>query len=274
MTEAKKTVRKPVKKATKKTSFKNSVKGKDKAEFEASRGYVTFSIIMMAAEALIIIVLGIALTTIGNGPKYIIDKDGNVTKVRQDKPIKHGKIVEGDHVEGNETTGVTLIWYVDMQCPACANMAPLVQSLYETYGDRVAFVTRNLLISSHQYARPAAYAVEAAGEQGYYWDMLMETFAQRQEWAYVSSEDMLRERLADIFMTATNGEGDKAKFLADMTSDKYESKITADDNMARDDSLSATPTIFINDKNIDFTGGTEQPYNMFVEELNKALEGK
>ena len=274
MTEAKKTVRKPVKNATKKTSFKNSVKGKDKAEFEVSRGYVTFSIIMMAAEALIIIVLGIALTTIGNGPKYIIDKDGNVTKVRQDKPIKHGKIVEGDHVEGNETTGVTFIWYVDMQCPACANMAPLVQSLYETYGDRVAFVTRNLLISSHQYARPAAYAVEAAGEQGYYWDMLMETFAQRQEWAYVSSEDMLRERLANIFMTATNGEGDKAKFLADMTSDKYESKITADDNMARDDSLSATPTIFINDKNIDFTGGTEQPYNMFVEELNKALEGK
>ena len=135
-------------------------------------------------------------------------------------------------------------------------------------------MTRNLLISSHQYARPAAYAVEAAGEQGYYWDMLMETFAQRQEWAYVSSEDMLRERLANIFMTATNGEGDKAKFLADMTSDKYESKITADDNMARDDSLSVTPTIFINDKNIDFTGGTEQPYNMFVEELNKALEGK
>lgn len=274
MTEEKKAAKKPAKKVVKKTGFKNSVKGKDKAQFKASHSYVVFSVIMMSVEALIIVVLGMALTTISNGPKYIVDKDGNVAKVRQDKPVKHDEIVEGDHVEGNELTGVRLIWYVDMQCPACASMAPIIQALYETYGDRVAFVTRNLLISSHQYARPAAYAVEAAGEQGYYWDMLMETFAQRQEWAYVSSEDMLRERLAEIFMTATEGKGDKKKFLADMTSNKYESKISADEKLARDDNLSATPTIFINGKDIDFAGSTESPINMFAEELDKALEGK
>lgn len=255
----------------KKEQFKNSVKGKKKNELKASRGYFVFSIMTMTAEALVIIVLAMALTTVSNGPKYIVDGNGNVTKLREDRDIKHGSIVEGDHVEGNETLGVTFIWYVDMQCPACAQMAPVVQALYEEYGDRVAFVTRNLLISSHQYARPAAYAVEAAGEQGYYWDMLMETFAQRQEWVYASDEDMLRERLTEIFMAATEGKGDKDKFLADMTSNKYASKIEADEKLVRDDGLSATPTIFINNREIDFTGGTESPYEMFTAELNKAL---
>ena len=263
MTGAKKTV--------KKAGFKNLVKGKDKAEFKASRSYVVFSIIMMATEALIIIVLGMALTTISSGPKYAIDENGNVVKVRQDKPIKHGKIVEGDHVDGNESSDVTFIWYVDMQCPACASMAPIVQALYEQYGDRVAFVTRNLLISSHQYARQAAYAVEAAGEQGYYWDMLMETFSQRQEWAYVSDENMLTERLVNVFMAATDGKGDKEKFLADMTSDKYAAKIDADERLVLDDGLSATPTVFIDGVDIDFTGGTESPIDMFAEAIEKAL---
>lgn len=272
MTEMKKVAKKKTaKKPVKKTGFKNSVKGKDKAEFRASRGYVVFSVITMAAEALIIIVMGMALTIINNGPKYIVDKDGNVVKVRQDKPSKHGSIVAGDHVVGKKDSKVVFIWYVDMQCPACASMAPIVYSLYETYGDRVAFVTRNFLITGHEYARPAAYAVEAAGDQGYYWDMLMATFSERQDWAYANSDDLLRERLADIFMEISDGKGDRKRFLADMTSDKYEAKISSDDKLVRDDGLSGTPTIIIDGTNIDFSQSNESPLSMFTEAIENAL---
>lgn len=72
-------------------------------------------------------------------------------------------------------------------------------------------------------------------------------------------------------MTATDGRGDKEKFIADMTSGKYASKIEADEKMVRDDNLSATPTIFINNREIDFAGGTESPYDMFSKELDNAL---
>ena len=266
MTVAKKPIRKAVKK---KTSFKNSVKGK--TEPKVSRGYVTFSIITMAAEALVIIVLGMALTIANSGPKYTVDKDGNVVKVRQDKAVKNGKIVAGDHIEGKKDSDVVFIWYVDMQCPACASMAPIVQTLYEKYGDSVAFVTRNFLITGHNYARPAAYAVEAAGDQGYSWDMMMATFSERQNWAYVNNESLLRERLAEIFMEVSDGNGDKERFLADMTSDKYESKIDSDEKLVRQDDLSGTPTIIINGKSIDFTESKESPVYMFAEELDKAL---
>ena len=286
MTEVKKAVNKVEKqskkkierqpKEAKKTLYKNSVKGKKSkgGEFVASRSYVIFSIITMAAEALVIIVLGMALTTISNGPKYVIDKDGNVTKVREDKPSKYGSIVEGDHVEGKSDSEVVLVWYVDMQCPACASMAPIIQALYDKYGDRVAFVTRNFLITGHTYARPAAYAVEAAGEQGYYWPMLMEVFSKRSDWAYVNNEDVLKERLVEVFMSATDGNGDKGRFIADMTSDKYRAKIESDDKMVSGDDLSGTPTVIINGNNIDFAGGTETPLNMFTEEIEKALGGK
>ena len=93
MTEAKKVAKKPAKKAVKKTGFKNSVKGKDKAQFKASHSYVVFSVIMMSVEALIIVVLGMALTTISNGPKYTVDKDGNVTKVKDEALLNKLKMI-------------------------------------------------------------------------------------------------------------------------------------------------------------------------------------
>ena len=58
-------------------------------------------------------------------------------KVREDRPVKYGKVEASDYVEGKTDSQAVFIWYVDMQCPACAQMAPVVQSLYEKYGDRV-----------------------------------------------------------------------------------------------------------------------------------------
>jgi hypothetical protein len=104
--------------------------------------------------------------------------------------------------------------------------------------------------------------------------MLMEVFSKRSDWAYVNNEDVLKERLVEVFMSATDGNGDKGRFIADMTSDKYRAKIESDDKMVSGDDLSGTPTVIINGNNIDFAGGTETPLNMFTEEIEKALGGK
>ena len=123
----------------------------------------------------IFIVLLMALTMVSNGPKYIVDAEtGEVVKVREDKPVKHGAIKANDHIMGKKDSRVVFVWYIDMQCPACAQMLPVVNSLYQKYGDKVAFVTRHLTLKGHDYARPAAIAVEAAAEQGYFWEMITE----------------------------------------------------------------------------------------------------
>ncbi|MCQ2570682.1 MAG: DsbA family protein [Candidatus Saccharibacteria bacterium] len=274
-TEKKTAVKKVVaKKAIKEKTprFKNSVKGKNnRPELKVSRGYFAFSIITMMSELLVIIVLTMALTSIGNGPKYVMDNAGNITKVREDKPVKNGTILETDRVVGNPDSKVAFIWYVDMQCPACAQMAPLVNELYSRYGDRVAFATRYLEISGHNYTRPATIAVEAARRQGYFWVMLMEMFEQRGEWAYVNSNEMLTERFEKIFVDATDGKGDLAKFAADMADESIASVIDIDRRMVIEDSLNFTPTIIIDGMNIDFAGGSESVVDMFTKAIDEAL---
>jgi len=249
--------------------MKNKVKGKKTSE--KPKAFFMFAIITMIAEALIIVVLAMALVAAYSGPKYTTDSNGNVVKVREDRPVKYGKVEASDYVEGKTDSQAVFIWYVDMQCPACAQMAPVVQSLYEKYGDRVAFVTRNLLIPGHTYAEPAAKAVEAAARQDYQWDMTMELFYERANWAYVNSEDMLKDRFVEIFKTATNGNGNVDKFLADYADSSTSNKIKTDEKMVKADGLNATPTIVIGGNYIDFTQSGTSVVEMFETEIKKAL---
>ncbi len=270
--EKKEVVKKQRTLAKKKATFKNSVKGKSGRHISISKSYVAFSLIAMIAEALVIVVLLMVLTTISNGPKYVVNDDGEVVAVRQDKAVKNGTVLDTDRVQGKRDSKVAFVWYVDMQCPACAQMAPVVQMLYEKYGDKVAFVTRNLVISSHVYARPAAIAVEAAGKQGFYWEMLMEVFQQRSEWAYVNSDDLLTERLAKIFLDASDEKGNKEQFLADLKDESLSAKIDADEKLVREDGLNSTPSIIIDGMDIDFAHSNESTVNILTDAIEKALE--
>ena len=270
--EKKEVVKKQRTPAKKKATFKNSVKGKSGRHISISKSYVAFSLIAMIAEALVIVVLLMVLTTISNGPKYVVNDDGEVVAVRQDKAVKNGAVLDTDRVQGKRDSKVAFVWYVDMQCPACAQMAPVVQMLYEKYGDKVAFVTRNLVISGHVYARPAAIAVEAAGKQGFYWEMLMEMFQQRSEWAYVNSDDLLTERLAKIFLDASDEKGNKEQFLADLKDESLGAKIDADEKLVREDGLNSTPSIIIDGMDIDFAHSNESTVNILTDAIEKALE--
>ena len=277
MTEAKKTTvktAKTAKKEKKAPKHKNSVKGKEKVEVKVSKSYFVFSIIMMAAEALIIVVLAMAFTSALSGSKTLTGGITAATEPKNGQTAKHGGIEDGDNVYGNRDAKVVFVWYVDMQCPACANMAPIVYSLAEQYGDRVAFVTRNLLISSHVYARPAALAIEAAAKQGYHWDLVMGLFERRSEWAYVNSEELFVDRLSEIFEGATMGQGDFSQILKDMDSDDVNRKLSIDESKVRDDGLNATPTIIIDGKYVDFAESDEDTYSLLAGKIENALAGK
>jgi len=277
MTDVKSTVTKSKKISGKtssksvKNTFTNSVKGKEKKSMSVSRSYVVFSIIAMLAEAVVILVLMIALTTINNGPKYTVNDKGEVVKVRQDKPVKNGRIVGTDHVIGKKDSEVVFIWYVDMQCPACAQMAPIVNALYQEYGDRVAFVTRYLVITGHDYARPASLAVEAAARQGYYWPMMMSLLMQRSEWAFVNSNELLESRIVKIFEDVTGGAGDNGRFLSDWHDGSLASKIDADERLVASDGFNATPTVVIDGMEIDFVGSEVSTIELFANAIEDAL---
>ncbi|PWK87448.1 thioredoxin-like protein [Lentzea atacamensis] len=77
---------------------------------------------------------------------------------------------------------VTVVEYLDLECPSCRAAHPGVQKLKAEYGERVSFDVRHFPIPSHRNAELAAVAVEAAGAQGKRDDMFKLMFDAQQEW--------------------------------------------------------------------------------------------
>ncbi len=64
---------------------------------------------------------------------------------------------------------VTVIEFSDYECPFCARVQGTVSTLRKAYGKDVRWVYKNLPLSFHAQARPAAEAALAAHKQGQFW---------------------------------------------------------------------------------------------------------
>ncbi|MEW4982984.1 MAG: DsbA family protein [Cycloclasticus sp.] len=76
--------------------------------------------------------------------------------------------------KGNKTAPLTIVEFVDYQCPYCAkhfkSVLPLLIKNYVDTG-KVRYVLRDFPLSFHKNATVAAYAAHCAGDQGKYWEM-------------------------------------------------------------------------------------------------------
>lgn len=149
----------------------------------------------------------------------------------------------GDHVFGDPEADVVLIEYGDFQCPGCANFYRNLSPIMEDYEDSVAFVFRNFpLTSMHPNARAAAATVEAAGQQGKYWEMHDVIFSKQNEWGGLNGnqrDNQFREYAADL-------ELDLDKFNDDISSTAISQKINFDQALGKDNGVTGTPSIFLN----------------------------
>jgi protein-disulfide isomerase len=78
--------------------------------------------------------------------------------------------------------GVTVVEYLDLECPSCRAAYPGVEKLRGEYAGRVTFVVKHFPIPSHRNAELAAVAVEAAGAQGKRDEMFQVMYSSQQEW--------------------------------------------------------------------------------------------
>ena len=103
-------------------------------------------------------------------------------------------------------------------------------------------------------------------------EMMNTTFDKRSDWAYVNSESMLEDRLAEVFEAASGGNGDVAQFRADLKDDNLAKKVDFDWNTGIKDSISATPTIIVNGEEVDFTSGSKGITETITDALDGALK--
>ncbi len=137
--------------------------------------------------------------------------------------------------KGGREPLVTIVAFSDFQCPYCGKVNPTLEQVQQTYGDKVQIRFRNLPLSFHQRAKPAAKAALAAHKQGKFWEMHDMIFADR-------------SRLSDAdFVAHARQLGlNVTQFEADMNSPEIAAWVDKDVADAGQYGASGTPSLFVN----------------------------
>ncbi len=86
------------------------------------------------------------------------------------------------HVTGNPQALVTLVEFGDFECPICGQEDVAVSQIRRDFGDKVRFVFRQFpLPSLHPQAEKAAEASECAADQGKFWEMHNQIYANQKD---------------------------------------------------------------------------------------------
>ena len=125
--------------------------------------------------------------------------------------------------------------------------------LVEQYPDDVRLIYRHFPLPSHTNSQVAAYASEAAGLQGKFYEMTHAIFERQDQLGALTVED------AEAWLADLAGELslDVAKFEADLQSDAVKQRVERDYKVSQDAQLPGTPFLFINgipyQQQMDFT---------------------
>jgi protein-disulfide isomerase len=178
--------------------------------------------------------------------------------------IKVDAVSHDDWVKGNRDAKIVLIEYSDFQCPACGFYFPILKKLSEEFGENIAIVYRHFpLFSIHPNAKFAAYAAEAAGKQGKFWEMHDLIFSNQSEWSDKKNVDEIFVRYAQILNLNID------QFKKDFSSKEIKQKIENSYKNALKLGLDSTPTFFLNGKKIPNPRNYEDFKNIIIENINK-----
>ncbi len=185
---------------------------------------VVFWIIILALIGFFVYAIG-KLATSGS----------NITQPQTDIAI-----TESDHVLGDIGARVHIIEYADFQCPGCAAFHPIVKQITEAYGDKIAYAYRHYPLPQHPHADIMAYAAEAAGKQGKFWEMSDLIYANQKSWSPLISVNKT------ISEYATRLGLDAAKFESDMDTQEVKDIIESGYVSGTRYGVNSTPTFFLN----------------------------
>ncbi|NYE35025.1 Na+/H+ antiporter NhaA [Nocardioides cavernae] len=139
-----------------------------------------------------------------------------------------------DHVVGPVDAPLTLVEYLDYECPFCARVSGVGDELRAYFGDRLRYVTRHLPLTVHPHAELAAVAAEAAGKQDRFWEMHATLFAHQDEL-----------ELEDLVGYAAELDLDVEQFLRDLEDEDLSRHIQHDVASAEESGVRGTPTFFV-----------------------------
>ncbi len=181
-----------------------------------------------------------------------------------------GQLVRDDSpTMGPADAKVTLVEFYDPECESCAAFGPVVKKIYSDYGGKVRLVMRYMPL--HRNSMTAATFIEAAGEQGKYWEAMDLLFQKQPEWGekHGAPPDPNAPPINVLFDKYAKELGlDMEKAKASINARKFEEKIRRDQKDGQDLRVRRTPTFFVNGR--ELARFSEADLRALInEELNK-----
>jgi protein-disulfide isomerase len=139
-------------------------------------------------------------------------------------------------VKGNANAQVTLIEFVDFECPHCRRVQPVLRQLLEEYPE-VKLYFKHYPLGGHTNARLAAEAATAAHRQGKFWAFTDKVWANADAITPAALEKWAKESGLDV-----------TKWRADLESQAIKDRVQKDKADGAAVGIQSTPTIFINGK--------------------------
>ena len=151
-----------------------------------------------------------------------------------DPEVNYRITVDGRPSLGPDDALVTVVEFSDFQCPFCARLRPVVDTLVERNPD-VRVVFRNLPLPKHARARMAARAALAAHRQGKFWEMHDEFFEHQGDLPQMDFAGLADELGLDV-----------EQFARDLADPALIQMVEDDEKLAKHFNVTSTPSMFVN----------------------------
>jgi protein-disulfide isomerase len=164
-------------------------------------------------------------------------------KAKMEEDLKNPKkpvITEQTPVEGNRNAPIFIVGYSDFQCPYCKMAFSTMEALKQKYGDKMAYVHKNLPLPFHPMAMPAAkrfvaITLQDVGKAYKFHDYVFE------------NQDKLQQGGEKFLDTAAEKVGvNMAKLKKDLNSEEVKNRIEADSKEAKEFGVEGTPGFNVN----------------------------
>ena len=143
--------------------------------------------------------------------------------------------VNNSATKGPADAPVTLVLFDDFQCPYCARLVPTIEQIMQAYPNQVRVVFKHFPLSMHKFARQAAVASIAARNQGKFWPLHDQLFANYNQ----LNDEKIRALAASVDL-------DMEQFDKDIQDPALQQEIAADMQLGTSSGVRGTPAVYIN----------------------------
>jgi len=153
---------------------------------------------------------------------------------------------------------VTVVEFVDYECPHCRSAQALMRQVLDTYPRQVRLCFKHFPLSSHTNSRLAAEAAMAAQKQGKFWPYSDKVWDNADNLTPAVLEKIAKEVGLDV-----------ARWRSDMASTEIKGTVSLDKADGGTLGINSTPTIYINGRKYAGRHDLESMCDWIDEELGK-----